>query len=53
MALPNGAGGDFLCAVATGPGITEGWWAIMPPYQPDSPDFTPFVMGISPAAWIE
>lgn len=45
--------GDFLCAVATGPGITEGWWAIMPPYQPDSPDFTPFVMGISPAVWIE
>ena len=44
---------DFLCAVATGPGITEGWWAIMPPYQPDSPDFTPFVMGISPAVWIE
>lgn len=41
--------GGFLCAVATGPGITEGWWAIMPPYQPDSPDFAPFVMGISPA----
>ncbi len=45
--------GDFLCAVATGPGITEGWWAIMPPYQPDSPDFDPFVMGISPAVWVE
>lgn len=45
--------GDFLCAVATGPGITESWWAIMPPYQPTSPDFTPFVMGISPAVWVE
>lgn len=45
--------GDFLCAVATGPGITEGWWAIMPPYQPTSPDFDPFVMGISPAVWVE
>ncbi|MCB1062765.1 MAG: CehA/McbA family metallohydrolase [Verrucomicrobiae bacterium] len=45
--------GDFLCAVATGPGITEPWWAIMPPYQPTSPDFAPFVMGISPALWLK
>lgn len=39
--------GDFLCAVASGPGITEPWWPMMPPYQPDSTTFTPFVMGIS------
>ncbi|MEX2579805.1 MAG: CehA/McbA family metallohydrolase [Verrucomicrobiales bacterium] len=45
--------GDFLCAVATGPGIAEGWWALKPPYQPTSPDFEPFVMGISPAVWVE
>lgn len=45
--------GDLLGAVATGPGITEGWWAIMPPYKPDSPDFDPFVMGISPVVWVE
>ncbi len=45
--------GDFLCVVATGPGIEEGWWPIMPPYQPTSPDFEPFVMGISPAVWVE
>lgn len=45
--------GDFLCAVATGPGITGGWWAIMPPYKPDSPDFDPFVMGISPAVFLK
>lgn len=44
--------GDFLCAVATGPGITEPWWPIMPPYQPDTPDFDPFIIGISPAVWI-
>lgn len=44
--------GDFFCAVATGPGITEGWWPIMPPYQPDSPDFAPFVIGISEAVWV-
>lgn len=45
--------GDFLCAVAIGPGLVEGWWAIKPPYQPISPDFTPYVMGISPAVWLE
>lgn len=44
--------GDFLCAIATGPGITEGWWPMMPPYQPDKPDYVPFVMGISEALWI-
>ena len=48
----NGRPGDFFCAVATGPGITEPWWPMMPPYQPDSPDFDPFVMGVSPAVWI-
>ncbi|MBP6600199.1 MAG: hypothetical protein KA250_00235 [Verrucomicrobiales bacterium] len=49
--LPTSEG--FLCAVATGPGITGGWWSIMPPYQPDSPDFEPFVMGISPAVRVK
>jgi len=45
--------GDILCAAATGPGITQSWWAIMPPNQPTSPDFTFFVMGISQAVWVE
>jgi len=45
--------GDFLCAVATGPGITGAWWPGMVPYQPTSPDFKPFVMGISPILWVE
>jgi len=44
--------GDFLCAIASGPGIAEGWWPMMPPYQPDKPDYVPFVMGISEALWI-
>ena len=39
----------IFVAVADGPGITAPWWPIMPPYQPDSPDFKPYVMGISPA----
>ncbi len=45
--------GDFLCAVASGPGIAEGWWPMMPPYQPDKPEYLPFVMGISEAVWID
>lgn len=44
--------GDFLCAVATGPGITEAWWPGMVPYQPASPDWKPFVMGVSPVVWV-
>jgi len=44
--------GDFFCAVATGPGITEPWWPMMPPYQPDSPNFTPYLIGISSVLWI-
>ena len=45
--------GDFLCAVATGPGIAESWWRMMPPYQPDKPDYEPFVMGISPVVFVK
>ena len=49
----NARKGDFLCAVATGPGISEGWWPMMPPYQPDKPEYETFVMGISEAVFIE
>jgi len=42
----------FVCAVAVGPGTTEGWWPCMPPYQPQSPDFDPYMMGISSIVWL-
>ncbi|MDF1754464.1 MAG: hypothetical protein P1U89_16895 [Verrucomicrobiales bacterium] len=45
--------GDFICAVASGPGIAEGWWPMMPPYQPDKPEYRPFVMGISEAVYLK
>ncbi len=45
--------GDFLCAVATGPGISGAWWPMMPPYQPDTPDLEPYVFGMSPAVWVK
>lgn len=45
--------GDFLCFVVTGPGISELYWPMMPPYQPDSPVLERYVFGMSPAVWIE
>lgn len=47
--------GDFLCAVATGPGFgpEAPWWPMMPPYQPDSDVLKTYVFGMSPAVWIK
>ena len=45
--------GDFLCAIATGPGVTGAWWQATVPYQPTSPDNKPYVMGISPVVWVK
>ena len=33
----------WLTAVARGPGIDQPYWATAKPYQPDSPDFSPYV----------
>lgn len=44
--------GSFLVVVARGPGITEPWWMMMPPYQPDSPDYDPYVFAVSPALFV-
>ena len=43
----------FLVAVAEGPGITEPWSRMMPPYQSNTPIYKPYVMGISPAVWLD
>lgn len=45
--------GSFLIAVAEGPGITKPYWPMMPPYQPTTDTYEPFVMGISRALWVE
>jgi hypothetical protein len=49
----SGKARRFLVAVAEGPGIAEPWWRMMPPYQADTPEYKPYVMGISPAVWLE
>lgn len=43
--------GQFVVAIATGPGITEAYWPMMPPYQPETSEFTPYVLGISPPVY--
>jgi hypothetical protein len=42
-----------LVAVATGPGITAPYWPTAKPYQPTSPDFTPYVLGVSGAVFVD
>jgi hypothetical protein len=42
-----------LVAVATGPGITAPYWPTAKPYQPTSPEFTPYVLGVSGAVFVD
>jgi hypothetical protein len=42
-----------LVAVATGPGVMEPFWEVRKPYQPTSLDWTPIVLGVSSAIWID
>lgn len=43
--------GTFLVAVAEGPGISAPWWPMMAPYQATTPEYSPYVMGVSSAVW--
>ncbi|HEY5313256.1 MAG TPA: CehA/McbA family metallohydrolase, partial [Pirellulales bacterium] len=48
------AGQDvYLVAVAHGPGVREPFWPIAKPYQPSSPHWEPYVLGISGAVRID
>jgi hypothetical protein len=42
-----------LVAVATGPGVMEPFWEVRKPYQPTSLDWTPIVLGVSSAVWLD
>jgi hypothetical protein len=42
-----------LVAIATGPGIDGLHWKTAKPYQPDSPKWTPRVIGCSGAIWLD
>ncbi len=51
--LPTPAHDAHLVAVATGPGITAPYWPTAKPYQPTSTDFTPYVLGMSGAVFVD
>ena len=51
--LPAPAHDLHLVAVATGPGVTAPYWPTAKPYQPTSPDFTPYVLGVSGAVFVD
>jgi hypothetical protein len=42
-----------LVAIATGPGVTAPYWPTAKPYQPTSADFTPYVLGLSGAVFVD
>jgi hypothetical protein len=42
-----------LVAIATGPGIAAPYWPTAKPYQPTSIQFTPYVLGLSGAVFVD
>ena len=42
-----------LVAVASGPGVLEPFWEVRKPYQPVSDEWTPRVLGVSQAVWLD
>ena len=51
--LPKPAHDVHLVAIATGPGITAPYWPTSRPYQPTSIAFTPYVLGLSGAVFVD
>ena len=51
--LPAPAHDVHLVAVATGPGIAAPYWPTAKPYQPTSIVFTPYVLGLSGAVFVD
>jgi hypothetical protein len=51
--VPRPAHDVHLVAVANGPGVTEPFWPSAKPYQPTSIEFTPYVLGVSGAIFID
>jgi hypothetical protein len=42
-----------LVAIADGPGIAAPYWPTAKPYQPTSTEFTPYVLGLSGAVFVD
>jgi hypothetical protein len=43
----------WLVAVALGPGVTAPYWPSARPYQPSSPDWTPYVLAVTGAVRLD
>ena len=50
--LPRGQD-VFLVAIARGPGVRHPMWPIARPYQPKSPEWTPYVLSATGAVWLD
>ncbi len=51
--LPAPAHDVHLVAIATGPGVTAPYWPTARPYQPTSTHFTPYILGVSGAVFVD
>lgn len=51
--MPRPAHDVHLVAVALGDGVDGPWWPTAKPYQPTSPDWTPYTLGVSGAVWVD
>jgi len=51
--LPAPGHDVHLVAVATGPGVSAPYWPTAKPYQPTSTQFTPYVLGVSGAVFVD
>lgn len=52
-ALPKPRHDVHLVAVARGPGIKGNYWRSAKPYQPTTPRWEPYVLGVSGAVWLD
>jgi hypothetical protein len=53
MQIPIADNDTALVAVVTGPGVQEPFWEVRKPYQPTSDEWSPIVLGVSRAVWID
>ncbi len=51
--VPRPAHDVHLVAIADGPGIAAPYWPTAKPYQPTSTEFTPYVLGLSGAVFVD
>ena len=51
--LPRPPHDIHLVAVALGQGVDGPYWQTAKPYQPTSPDWSPYTLGVSGAVWLD